>query len=193
MTEEMMKKIELHCQWNTSGGRSGKRLILDEVDLHQEEAASLPTEQIYLSECNLSEMHFCEVSFYQAELYSCKFNGAVFTKCDFRKAVFDYCTFYGARFIDCSFPRMDSTESDFSGCTFEKCSFEGLSLMNCQIKNAHLCNVDMSDSYLGGVAVDGTEFTGLTNLDNAVRIEVSIFGNKLSEEAAIKLLTGEVS
>lgn len=188
MSIELFDRFRQHNEWNKSGGRKGKRLFLDEYDLSEIDSKLIPTEQIYLAECNLSGMRFNNASFYQAELYSCNLIGAIFEGCSFRKATFDECNIRGARFINCQFPRMDSYLSDYQNSVFDACSFEGINLMSCCLNGASLTGVDMSDAYLDKLSIDGTICTGVTNLNKAVHVSVRI-DQKLFEGAdAARLL-----
>ena len=176
---EIQKKLTKHFQWIKTGGKKGKRLELDEIDLSNIYDKTFVMENAFLTACLFSNINFEKADFYTAELYSCIFTNSQFENCNFRKAELDYCEFNNAVFQDCIFSRTDMYESHIRNSII-KGGILDLSLMKCDLRGSTLENIDFQYAYWDTVKVNGTKFINPQNLELAVKLSLDISTNESS-------------
>lgn len=174
MMESIFNKFNLHKIWIETNGKSGEKLIFDEIDLKSINISNYNFSQSSFLLCDFSNSKLTNINFGSANLSSSIFCNGYLTDCNFYKADLGYVNFSDSIIKNTKFSKVDFFESVFKDVDIENCNLVNTNFYSTDFSNGKINNVDISMSVFEDVLLDNISLKNIRGIDEANFLSINI-------------------
>ena len=157
--------IIMHMNWLTSGGKNGRQLVLENIDMRNFEG---------LSDKKLTALKATSSTFAEMTLNGIEMQSARMEKCDFRKSLLVTADLRGSNFSGGLFNRADLSKANLMPlkfknadgteyqipCNFSDCAMRHAIFTDAKLTDAVFTNADLSKADFTNADLRGADFSG---------------------------------